>query len=401
MNRRTLRILLLLILTVPLASCLTGGSSSGGKSTSGKESEQREAGQSGNAPKADAGQTQYVTAGATVTLDGSGSTDPNDDPLSFLWVQSGEPSIALPDKLNSSTSFVAPVVSKPEVYSFRLKVSDGKNQNTDKVSVVVAPLSDIISPQVTSKSPDAGENGVVAATLVTIVFSEPLLDSTVNGKTLKLRQNGQLVSGAVSYDIPKLTATFTPKSQLAPQSSYTVTLGNGMTDTAGNALAATTWSFTTGSFLNLGSTSQSTISNCMSPADKEMLSRVNNARARSRSCGSITYPATAPLAWHCDLEQAAQAHSSDMAGNDFFSHTGSGGSSAGQRITATGYQIQTWGENIAAGYSTAEAAMTGWLASSGHCANIMKAGFTELGAASASNQSSTYGIYWTQVFADR
>ena len=45
--------------------------------------------------------------------------------------------------------------------------------------------------------------------------------------------------------------------------------------------------------------------------------------------------------------------------------------------------------------------MNGWLASSGHCANIMRASFSELGAASASNQGSTYGTYWTQVFADR
>jgi uncharacterized protein YkwD len=163
----------------------------------------------------------------------------------------------------------------------------------------------------------------------------------------------------------------------------------------------TTWTFTTGSPFNLGPTDQGTIDTCMSASDKQMLTLVNNARTQARACGSGQYPAVSALAWHCSLEQAAAGHSTDMANNNFFSHTGSDGLNAGQRISATGNPWRAWGENIAAGYTTAESAMAGWLGSSGHCANIMNAGFTEMGAASATNPGSDYGIYWTQAFADR
>jgi uncharacterized protein YkwD len=88
-----------------------------------------------------------------------------------------------------------------------------------------------------------------------------------------------------------------------------------------------------------------------------------------------------------------------MADNDYFSHTGIDNTTPGDRITATGYVWRTYGENIAAGYASEEAAMNAWLASSGHCSNIMNPNFTEMGEARAQNSSSTYGIYWTQEFA--
>jgi uncharacterized protein YkwD len=52
---------------------------------------------------------------------------------------------------------------------------------------------------------------------------------------------------------------------------------------------------------------------------------------------------------------------------------------------------KTYGENIANGYGTEQAVMTAWLASEGHCKNIMNASFKEIGAGREGN-------YWTQVF---
>lgn len=49
------------------------------------------------------------------------------------------------------------------------------------------------------------------------------------------------------------------------------------------------------------------------------------------------------------LRSAAYGHAEDMAANDFFDHTGSGGSTIGTRATAAGYQWTSLGENIAAG----------------------------------------------------
>ena len=129
-----------------------------------------------------------------------------------------------------------------------------------------------------------------------------------------------------------------------------------------------------------------------------MLDAVNAARATARYCGADYYPAVAPLAWNAQLAQAAAGHSRDMADNNYFSHTSLDGRTAAQRVTAAGYAYSYLGENIAAGYGGIDAVMSGWLASAGHCANIMNSHYQELGAACASNASSTYGDYWTQDF---
>jgi len=89
-----------------------------------------------------------------------------------------------------------------------------------------------------------------------------------------------------------------------------------------------------------------------------------------------------------------------MASKNFFSHTGSNGSSVGDRATAAGFNWTAVGENIAAGtsYSAVSAVLQGWINSPGHCANLMRSSYRELGAAKVSNPSSTYNVYWTQVF---
>jgi uncharacterized protein YkwD len=67
---------------------------------------------------------------------------------------------------------------------------------------------------------------------------------------------------------------------------------------------------------------------------------------------------------------------------------------AGDRFTACGYPQSTWGENIAMGYATAEAAVDAWLASPGHRANIERPDFVATGVAVAGTQQP----YWAQSF---
>ncbi|MEJ2620559.1 MAG: CAP domain-containing protein, partial [Candidatus Thiodiazotropha sp.] len=149
---------------------------------------------------------------------------------------------------------------------------------------------------------------------------------------------------------------------------------------------------------NLGDTTQQTIDACMDEADKQMLTLVNNARAQTRSCGTESFQAAPALAWNCQIENAATAHSRSMADNNYFNHTGQDGSSPGDRISAAGYSWRTYGENIAAGYQSAESVMEGWLNSPGHCSNLMNSRFKDIGVGVV-NGSGTYGIYWTQDFA--
>ncbi len=87
-----------------------------------------------------------------------------------------------------------------------------------------------------------------------------------------------------------------------------------------------------------------------------------------------------------------------MVALNFFSHTGSSGNSAGQRATAAGYVWMTWGENIAAGQPDMANVVAAWMASPGHCANIMNSNFRDIGLACVSgNANNTYRTYWTMT----
>lgn len=96
------------------------------------------------------------------------------------------------------------------------------------------------------------------------------------------------------------------------------------------------------------------------------------------------------------LHDAAVAHSQDMAANNFFSHTGSGGTNAGDRIAAEDYAATAWGENIAAGYLTAESVVTAWLNSPGHRDNMRNGLFTDAGIGYIdAGANADFATYWT------
>ncbi|MCG2838400.1 CAP domain-containing protein [Photobacterium sp. WH77] len=179
-------------------------------------------------------------------------------------------------------------------------------------------------------------------------------------------------------------------------SSERPTTGGGDQTTGGSTGSG---SDGTGTGSNTGGSDQTGSGSSNQSMADEMLAAVNAARAQGQDCGGTWMPAVAPLTWDATLEQTAFLHSSDMANYDYFSHTGLDGSSPSSRVTAQGYSWKTVGENIAAGQKTVSAVMQGWLESPGHCRNIMNGSFTQMGAASDTNSGSTYGIYWTQVFA--
>lgn len=122
---------------------------------------------------------------------------------------------------------------------------------------------------------------------------------------------------------------------------------------------------------------------------EEMLSLVNGVRADN---------GVAPLRLNSVMNQAAYAHSYDMAHNNYFSHTGLNGSTFSQRLAAAGYTGSPRGENIAAGNLTVAATFNQWLNSSGHLNNMLNPNSNEMGIGYASYNSSTYTHYWTQVF---
>ncbi|MGD8813586.1 MAG: CAP domain-containing protein [Anaerolineales bacterium] len=102
------------------------------------------------------------------------------------------------------------------------------------------------------------------------------------------------------------------------------------------------------------------------------------------------------------LTAAARQHSRDMACNDFFSHTGSDGSSPFQRIAWSGFSFTAAAENIYAGsgsFNSPQQAFNSWMNSPGHRTNMLNATYTHIGVGYIYCASSTYGGYFTADFA--
>jgi len=132
-----------------------------------------------------------------------------------------------------------------------------------------------------------------------------------------------------------------------------------------------------------------------------VLQLVNQTRERPRTCGAKRFPAARPLLLNDLLSRASLAHAADMAQYDYFAHEGRDGSSPADRLTRAGYGWKAVGENIAAGPTTPESVVEGWIQSPQHCENLMAPQFREMGVAYAVNRTSKAGIYWVQVLGSK
>ena len=119
--------------------------------------------------------------------------------------------------------------------------------------------------------------------------------------------------------------------------------------------------------------------------DADALAIINAKRAAGAVCGAVAFPPVAPLVWNAAIRNAATVHAQDLAArpsipaNSTEAHTGSDGSSGGDRMTRAGYAWSAWGEGVNYGSSSLNAAIDSQMASPDHCSSMMAGKFKEIG----------------------
>jgi hypothetical protein len=108
-----------------------------------------------------------------------------------------------------------------------------------------------VCPVVESTSPINAATGIPLDKIITVTFNEKMNPLTITGEsfTIEVMAKGAMtVTGAVTYT--DSTASFTPSSVFAPNTTYTATVKSSVKDLNGNALQADyVWTFSTGATL--------------------------------------------------------------------------------------------------------------------------------------------------------
>ena len=140
----------------------------------------------------------------------------------------------------------------------------------------------------------------------------------------------------------------------------------------------------TGSDNGVSNEDTDTIVTSQTAFENKVLELVNAERAKN---------GLAALQMDESVRKVARIKSADMSQNNYFSHTSPTYGTPFEMLKSYGISYRSAGENIAAGYTSPEAVVKGWMNSSGHRANILNASYTHIGIGYEAN-----GHYWTQMF---
>ena len=116
-------------------------------------------------PIANAGADQTVAEGATVTLDGSGSSDSEGENLTYAWTQVGTPMVSLNDADTATPTFTAPAdLLNDATLEFSLVVNDGESDSA--AATVTITITGVNDPPIADAGPD--QNNIAEGASVTL-----------------------------------------------------------------------------------------------------------------------------------------------------------------------------------------------------------------------------------------
>ena len=168
-------------------------------------------------PVADAGTAQTVREGAAVQLDGSASSDPDGDQLSYNWTAPS--GITLRNDNTVTPSFTAPDRTSSYDYPFTLTVSDGTATDTDSVIVTVKTTP----PETTTPTPPAAPTNLRATSTtdtVTITWDDPGDDDIAGYKILSRVISPQTTLSVLVNDTGSASTASYTASNLQPDTAY-------------------------------------------------------------------------------------------------------------------------------------------------------------------------------------
>lgn len=110
--------------------------------------------------------------------------------------------------------------------------------NQANAAGVTLRVRDVVAPTVEEVTPIDGATGVDRGTTVHLTFSELMSAATLTAATIELRNGATPVPATVTAGGDGRSATLTPSALLAYNTLYTVVVGTGVADQAGNGLAA-------------------------------------------------------------------------------------------------------------------------------------------------------------------
>ncbi len=181
-------------------------------------------------PVADAGPPQTAPAGTLVTLDGSGSSDPDGDPLAYLWAQTGGTSVSFTPSL-SVTTFTAPATEG--VLTFSLTVTDPHGLSDSDITTVTVAVT------ITNQAPVAAAGPSQTVPAGTLVILDGSASSDPDGDPLTY---GWVQTGGDPVNFtPNLSLTTFTASASEEVLSFTLTVTDpfGLSDSDTTAVTVT------------------------------------------------------------------------------------------------------------------------------------------------------------------